>query len=152
MTPDQLQTLSSEVTADPLTLGYQSHLPSSPGLVVQLLNTPMHMKIKSVTTSAAKTWAASGPYAAIVDAANMAGHPARASALVVRDAFASGDPIHMEDPNIQALFANWITANVITQEQHDALIAMAMQPASRAEVLGLPFVTEQDLIAAGVQS
>lgn len=152
MTPDQLQTLCTEVSTDPMHKGYQSHLPSSPGLVVQLLNTPVHAKVKSITTSAAKTWAASGPYAAIVDAANMAGHPARASALVVRDAFASGDPIHLEDPNIQALFTNWIAANVITQAQHDALIAMATQPASRAEVLGLPFVTEQDLIAAGVQS
>jgi hypothetical protein len=152
MTPDQLQALCNEVAADPTHKGYQTHLPSSPGLVVDLLNALTETKVKAITTSAAKTWAAAGPYAGIVDASNTAGHSARASCLVIRDAFASGDLIHLDDPSLQNLFAAWVTAGVITQAQHDALIAIATQPASRAEVLGLPFVTEHDLIAAGVVS
>lgn len=152
MTPEQLQTLAHEVANDPLGKGYQQHLPLSPGQVVDLLNAQTETMVKPIPSSSAKVWAAAGPYAGIVDAANLADHPCRASCLVVRETFKSGDDIHLDQPEVLAMFDAWVATNVITQAEHDALLARATAAASRAEVLGLPAITEYDLIEAGVQA
>jgi len=145
MTPEQLSILKSEIQSDPIRLGYSACFPASPGHAVELINLPMQTMIKPITAAVAMTWAASGPYAAIVDAANTANHPFRASCLVIRETFAAGLDIDLQHPEIQAMFAGWLAATLITQDQHDALMTVATQPASRAEVLGLDYVTESDI-------
>lgn len=145
-----LVALKSEIQTDPLTLGYAQFLPDAPGHVVDLLNGYTQSKIKAIAAAQALTWAASGPMSAIVDASNNAAHPARASALAFLQAIGSAMAIDMDHADIRAQFDGWQAANVITQAQHDALIAVATQPASRAEVLGFGSVAESDLHAAGV--
>ena len=44
-----------------------------------------------------------------------------------------------------AMLAAWVTANVMTQAQHDQLLAMAAVPASRVQVLGIGPVTGVDV-------
>jgi hypothetical protein len=138
--------LKNEIQNDPTGKGYALHLPDSPGHVVELLNAQTETMIKPLRSSTAKAWAATGPYAAIVDASNTVGHPCRASCLVLRDAFASGDTIYIDMPDMQAMFAGWVLAVLITQSQHDALMALATQPASRAEIVGLQGITEADVL------
>ncbi|MGO4379693.1 hypothetical protein AB4Z19_15565 [Pseudoduganella sp. RAF19] len=145
MSPEQLNTLRTELHTDPNGIGYAQWLPASPGTVADLLNAQTQSMVKALRTTTAKAWAATGPYAAIVDASNSPNHPCRASCLVIRDAFMAGDMIHVELPEMQEMFAGWVTASLITPAQHDDLMARATQAASRAEMLGLPFVTIPDV-------
>jgi erythromycin esterase-like protein len=93
-------------------------------------------------------WAAGGAYSSSVDASNNVNHPARASCLVVREAFSSGQDIHLGLQTMRDMLDGWVATSVITQAQKDSLLALATQPASRAEVLGFGRVTEQDLRTA----
>lgn len=150
MMPAQQAALAAEIANDPEAKDYAAHLPDSPGIVVELLNAQTETMTKPLTAAKALTWAASGPMSAIVDASTNAAHPARASCLAFLHALKSGMELGMPLPEIQAAFAGWAQAGVITQEQHDSLMATALQSASRAEVLGLGRVTESDLIVTGV--
>lgn len=152
MTPDQLTTLHVEVVSDPLGLGYSALLPNSPGRVVDLLNAPTQSMLQAISASVAMEWAAAGAYASIVAASNNSASPVQSSCLVVRDVLAANLPLNMADPVLQGLFAAWVTAGVITQTQHDQLMTIATLPASRAQVLGLPTVSEAYLIAAGIEA
>ena len=140
--------LRSEIDNDPAQYGYAAHLPDSPGAVVDLLNDQSTTIVKSIKASTAMMWAAGGAYSTIVDASNDVNHPARASCLVVREAFASGQDIHLGLQSMRDMLTAWVATSVITQSQHDVLIALATQPASRAEEIGLDRVTEQDLRTA----
>jgi len=140
-----MTTLSDELHTDPAGLGYAKFLPAAPGSVVELLNAPTQSMVKAIKSTTAQAWAATGPYANIVDASEEKTHPCRASCLILRDTLASGVDIHMEMPDVQSMFKAWIAAGICTQVQADALYARAMQPASRAEVLGLAVVTEEQV-------
>lgn len=150
MTPDQLARLAAEVRNDPVGRGYGAHLPDSPGAVVDLLTALGDFMVGPLRSTTAKAWAATGPYAAIVDASNNVSHPCRASCLVIRDSFSCGDPIHIESSDLQQMLAAWVVSGICTQGQVDDLYERAKQPASRAQVLGLPPITVHDLINAGV--
>jgi hypothetical protein len=146
----QQQVLRDEISNDPKGLGYALHLPDSPGLVIDLLNMLTDTALGPLRSTTAKAWAANGPYARIVDASYDASNPCRASCLVIRDSFACGDSIHVEDPELQAMLAVWVQHGVATQTEVDALYARAQQPVSRATKLGLGEVSVCDLIEAGV--
>lgn len=150
MTPSQLTALAAEIAADPAAKGYALLLPTSPGAVVDKLNAPTETMVKAIHSTTAQAWAATGPYSAIVDASNNVNHPCRASCLVIRDTFASGVQIHLERSDMRGMLDAWVTFDVCTAAQRDDLLSRATQPASRAEVLGLPVVAEADLRAAGV--
>jgi hypothetical protein len=145
MTPDQLTALKSELQNDPKAIGYGAMPPSNPMAIVNLINAPTQSMIKQITSAVAMTWAAAGPYAEIVDAANNAQHPCRSSCLVVQQTFASGQDIHLEDPKVKSMFDAWVTADLITQAQQDSLMALSNQIVSRAQVIGLPEVTYKDV-------
>jgi hypothetical protein len=68
--------------------------------------------------------------------------------LVIRDSFACGDPIHIEDPELQGMLAAWVQHGVATQQEVDALYALAQVPASRADKIGIPAPTARDIIDA----
>lgn len=148
MTPAQLSVLNVELQSDPLNLGYASCFPNCPGHAVDLLNSQTQTAVQAITAAVAMTWAAAGPYAAVVDASNNINHPCRASCLVIRDAFSAGLDIHLESADLQSMLTMWVANSIITQAQHDALTALAAKPTSRGFVLGLGNVTEADVRAA----
>lgn len=148
MTPAQLVILKTEVSTDPKGLGYAACLPNCPGHLVDLMNAPTQSMVQQISAMNAMKWAATGPYAAIVDASNNTNSQARASCLVVRDTLVANLPIDLTDASVLSMFSGWVAASVITQAQHDALMTAATLPASRAQVLGLPAVQELDLMAA----
>lgn len=150
MTPSQLTALAAEVAGDPTSKGYALLLPASPGSVVDKLNTPTETMVKMIRSTTAQAWAATGPYSAIVDASNNVNHACRASCLVLRDTFASGVDIHLERSDMRGMLDAWVATGICTADQRADLLTRATQPASRAEVLGLPVVVEADLRAAGV--
>ena len=140
-----LTILRAEIDNDPEDLGYAIYLPHGPGAVVDLLNNLSSTMVKTIRASTALMWAAGGAYSTIVDASNNVNHPARASCLVVREAFSSGQDIHLGLQTMRDMLDGWVATSVITQAQKDSLLVLATQPASRAEILGLGRVTEQDL-------
>lgn len=148
LTSDQAIVLKSEIERDPTAKGYAAYMADSPGTVVEFLNAPTESMIKAIRPAIALIWAATGPYANIIDVANNVSHPCRASCLVVRDALLSGIGIDLDDSDVRAMFDAWVTTNVITTAQRDDLLAKATVPASRMEVLGLPPATEQDVIGS----
>jgi hypothetical protein len=146
-----LVALKAEIQTDPLLRGYSAFMPNDPQRVADLMNAPNYTALKSISAKKALAWAANGPYSAVIDASNNASHPCRASCLVVRDTLTAGLDVGMDDPAIQNLFRAWLTVTppIITQAQYDALIAIATQPASRAEVLGLGAVTARNVVDSG---
>lgn len=141
-------TLAAELATDPAALGYAALLPDSPGSVVDLLNAPRWPMVKPLSAAGAQTWAAKGPYAAIVDASDNAAHPCRASCLVVRAAFSAALPIDLDNPELRAMLAAWVVSGVCSQAEADDLLARATVLVSRMEVLGLPPATISDVIGA----
>jgi hypothetical protein len=148
MTPEQQAALRAELTDDPAGRGYARFLPDDPSRVVELITAPIATMTGPLRTTTAKAWAARGPYARIVDASNDAEHACRASCLVIRDSFACGDPIHIEDPDLQFMLAMWVQHGVATQQEVDALYALAQAPASRADKIGIPAPSARDIIDA----
>jgi hypothetical protein len=148
MSPDQQAALRNELTTDPASRGYAPHLPGDPARAVELITEAVTTMTGPLRTTTAKAWAAKGPYAKIVDASNDPAHPCRAACLVIRDSFACGDPIHIEDPDLQLMLGMWIEHEVATQGEVDALYALAQVPASRADILGIPAPTARDIIDA----
>ena len=148
MTPDQQTALRSELQGDPKARGYAQFIPDAPGMVVQLLNEPVDTMVKAIKSTTAQAWAAAGPYASIVDAGNDLTHPCRSSCLMLRDTLVSGVHIDIPADDVQSMLAAWVATNVITQAHSDDLHARATAPASRAEVLGLGVVTENDVRTA----
>jgi len=148
MTPTQLAALKTEIQTDPQGLGYAACFPAQPGHAADLINAPTQTMVRPISSAIAMTWAAAGPYAAIVDASNNAASPCRASCLAILAAFNSGQGIDLAVPALASIIASWVSAGIITQAQSNALTAIATQSASRAQVLGFNPVLESDIDAA----
>lgn len=148
MTPAQTA-LAAEIANDPGAKGYAAHLPDSPGLVVDLLNTQTESMIKPRMVTARTVLAECGlSGATILDKLEAAGASNSAVKWAVR--FLGNDGgLDVGNPMTQMMI-DQLTGPVLTVEEGAALKALAMHSASRAEVLGLGHVTEYDLIAAGV--
>ena len=140
--------LANELKNDPQALGYAAHLPDDPVRVVDLLNSTSTTMVKAIHSTTAQAWAAQGPYATIVDTGNDKTHVCRASCLLLQATISSGVDIHLERSDVQGMFGLWLSTGVITQAQHDDLYVRATQPASRAEVLGIPAPTARDILNA----
>lgn len=150
MTPEQLAALKAELQADEKALGYAPLLASGAlGAVCDLLNAQTQSVLGELSADRAITWGASGPMATITDVSNNASHVARASCLSFLRSLNSRMPIDMTNDSVKQLFAGWVAAGVITQDQSNSATALAQRPASRAEALDLPVVSVEDIHASG---
>lgn len=140
--------LADELNTDPAGLGYATHLPDDPQRVVDLLMARTYTKRLPITAGQALTWAAAGPLASITDTSNNASSPLRSSCLAFLLAMNAGRDVDLGDPNVMGQFDIWLQAGLITQQAHDSIIALATQPASRADVLGIPAPSARDIIDA----
>ena len=148
-----LTQLQSELQADPASLGYAVHRPQAPGMLAQMLNAP--------TTTLAKTRMVT---ARGIMASYGLGPSAGAAFLDKLEALSAGVPaikwamkfLHAEsgidvgEPATQAMLTSLTGVGGITQAEVDGVKAMALQPASRAEVLfgAEAQITEADVRAA----
>lgn len=150
-----MTTLSDELANDPMGLGYAQWLPNSPGMVVQLINAPSFAMVKSLMMSERGILAQypDGPVAAdaVLTKLDTFAQTQQPLASVVKRALRFlGDPegIDMGSPATQAMLDAVQQAGVLTADETTKLKALAMQPASRAEVLGLGMVTEAQVMEA----
>lgn len=147
--------LADELRDDPLALGYAQHLPDSPGMVVQLINAPSFSMVKPLMLSERGLLAhyADGPVAAdgVLSKLETFAQTSHVLASVVRRAVKFlGTPEGMDigSPTTHAMLDALQTASVLTADEVAKIKALALQPASRAEVLGLGPVTEAQVMEA----
>lgn len=139
--------LRSEIDDDPAGKGYQQHLPDSPGLVVDLLNARTGQMVKPRMVTARAILADCGALApSILDKLEAASASNSSVKWAVRFLQQEGG-IDVGHPTTQAMI-DQLTGPLFTPEEGAALKSMALQPASRAEVLGMGLVTESDLRTA----
>lgn len=139
--------LRSEVDNDPTGLGYAQHLPDAPGSVIVLLNGPTTTMVKSRFVNGRTIMAECADSSAILSGLKtMAGQDAQVG--VAWSFLNSEAGIDAGNEKTQAMCDQFVSLGVWTQTQADQVKAMAVQSASRAEVLGLGTVTEEDLRTA----
>jgi hypothetical protein len=138
--------LQEELTTDPLGLGYQQYIPDSPGILVNMLNAPNYSMPKERFVTARGVLGSYGTVGAeILD--KLEGAAPSNSAIKWAMRFMATDGIDVGHPTTISLL-DALVGTVLTQTECDLLKSMAVQPASRAEVLGLGYVQEHDVRAA----
>lgn len=148
-----LAQLKAELQTDPTGRGYAPHIPHAPGTLADLLNaqSATMAKPRMITARGIMASYGIGPSAgaAFMDKLEVlsAGVPAIKWAMKFLQA-ESG--IDVGDPATQAMLTSLIGVGGITQAEADWIKAMALQPASRAEVLfgAGSQITEADVRAA----
>jgi hypothetical protein len=140
--------LRNEVLNDPLGKGYGALLPSCPGVVVEMLNAYTEITVKSRMITARAVLTDCGPLAgSILDKLESAASANSAVKWAVK--FIAQDAgIDIGSTAAQGMVDQLAAGGVFTSAEAMALKGMAIQPASRAEQLGLGSITEQDLRTA----
>lgn len=138
-------TLRNELLDDPLGKGYAAFIPDCPGILADMLNAPVHTMIKPLFVSARGLLAAHGAAgAAILDKLDAAS--ASVSEIKWAMSFLKTDSgIDVGHTNTQAMLDALAASSVLTSTEAALIKSMAVQPASRAEVLGFDYVREADV-------
>jgi len=142
-----LDILQKELQEDPTGKGYAALLPDSPGRVADLLNAQTEQMVKSrfITERGIMSRCQNGNE--ILDALENAS--ANNSAIRRALKFLGQEAgLDIGDKYTQGMIARLPTDGVIDQAWADQLKSLALQPASRAEVLGLPSVTDLHVVKA----
>lgn len=136
--------LSDEIDNDPEGKGYAALLPDQPGRVVDLLNarTETMIKGKMITARGILAEYPGGPTAAATVLDNLDAAAPNIPALKWAWGFIKGEGLDIGDPATQGMLDTLAVANILTTNDANNLKGLALQPASRAEVLGLPVITE----------
>lgn len=140
--------LGDEIVNDPEGKGYQQLLAEGkPGYVCDLLNALTEQMTGKIARSDLATWAAAtGMRAVIEDKALDTNSPLRSSALAILDVLrGASDGIDLAKASNMAILDAWETAGALSAANKESMLLLAQQTVSRATVLGLPPVTEDDL-------
>jgi hypothetical protein len=142
-----MSVLGDEITLDPLGKGYAAFLPGSPGAVVEILNaqTETMVKTRMITARGILSDYPGGPTAAAAVLDKLDTAAPSIPALKWAWKFITGDGLDIGKPATQGMLDSLATATVISSTEATNLKNLALQPASRAEVLGLPTITEEIL-------
>lgn len=141
-----MTTLANEISDDPLGLGYAAHLPDAPGLVVEMLNARTRTAVQSRFVTARGVLAEVDGGAQILDKLDALTGAVREVKWAMK--FLLTDGIDVGHPRTRALLDQLAAGGAITAADAQALKDLALQPASRAEELGLGVITEAGLRAA----
>jgi len=138
--------LQSELQDDPLNRGYAAFMPGAPGVLADMMNARIYTMVKERFVTARAVLAAHGTAgAAVLDKLEAASSGNAAVKWAMR--FVTSDGIDVGHANTRTLLDALVPA-VLTQVEADLIKNMAVQPASRAEVLGLGYVFQHDVQAA----
>lgn len=141
--------LAAEVNTDPELKGYASFLPHGPGHVVRLLNEYTEMAIKPRRITARAILAECPAGGTILDKLEAASASSSSVKWAVKFlGQEAGVDVGMSAT--QTMIDQLVVGGVLTTAEGDQLKNLAKQKASRAEVLGFGYVTEQDLTLAGI--
>lgn len=159
LTPTQRAQLATELADDPAGIGYAAMLPAAPGHVVAALNASSTSMVKSFTATARTLLSTLDPTVAAtfletLEAVAVSGSPV---APVVKWGlkFVTSDGIDLGHPATRGLIDALVNGAILDQSIGDAVKALAVQPASRAEALfgaGALVDLRDVLVATGVES
>lgn len=148
--------LSDEITNDPKGKGYAAFLPDQPGHVVELLNAPTETAPKERIITSRGVASVLG----LIESENFlqsleefstatldASHPLLPYQPGIKRqiAWLSTQGLDLGDPLTRALLDTLAGVGIITALAATKLKDAALKPVSRAEVLGLPRITEEML-------
>ena len=139
-----MSVLSDEINNDPKNKGYAALLPNQPGRVVDLLNALTETKVKTrmITARGILSDYPGGPAAAAVVLDKLDAATETIPALKWAFGFLkTPEGLDIGHPATQGMI-DQLSPSIITPEEAANLKALAIQPASRAGVLGLPHITE----------
>lgn len=147
------QLLKQEIVDDPLSQGYSAFLPDSTGWVANMLNERKFQaaKTRMVTARGIMASYGIGPTQGALFLDKLESLSANIPALKWAMKFLQQETgIDVGEPATQIMLTSLIGVGGITQAEIDGVKAMAIQPASRAEVLfgSDVIVTEHDVIKA----
>lgn len=147
LTPEQKTALNSEIANDPTGKGYAGMLPDKPGYVVDALNENTGTRVGMISRSDLTTWAAeTGMRSVIEDKAMDTQSQLRASALAILDVLkGSSEGIDLSKPSNMSILNGWETDGALSTANKNSMLDLAIHPASRMEILGLPYATEEML-------
>lgn len=140
--------LRDELLDDPLSRGYAALIADSPGALADMLNAPIYSMPRERFVSARGVLAAHGAAgAAILDKIEAAS--ASVSEIKWALSFLKTDSgIDVGHANTRALLDSLASGGVLTTAEAALIKDMAVQPASRADVLGIGYVRESDIRAS----
>lgn len=130
--------LTAELQTDPAGLGYAAWLPESPGYVADLLNaqTSRMTRPRMVTARGIMASYGLGPSAGAAFLDKLEALSASVPAIKWALKFLQTDTgIDVGEPATQTMLASLAGVGGITPAEVDSIKAMALQPASRAEIL-----------------
>lgn len=147
------QLLKQEIVDDPLSQGYSAFLPDSTGWVANMLNERKFQAFKTRMVTARGIMASYGigPTQGALFLDKLEALSANIPALKWAMKFLQQETgLDVGEPATQIMLTSLIGVGGITQAEVDGVKAMAIQPASRAEVLfgSDVIVTEHDVIKA----
>lgn len=147
------QLLKQEIVDDPLFQGYSAFLPDSTGWVANMLNERKFQaaKTRMVTARGIMASYGIGPTQGALFLDKLESLSANIPALKWAMKFLQQETgLDVGEPATQIMLTSLIGVGGITQAEVDGVKAMAIQPASRAEVLfgSDVIVTEHDVIKA----
>lgn len=147
------QLLKQEIVDDPLFQGYSAFLPDSTGWVANMLNERKFQAFKTRMVTARGIMASYGigPTQGALFLDKLESLSANIPALKWAMKFLQQETgLDVGEPATQTMLTSLIGVGGITQAEVDGVKAMAIQPASRAEVLfgSDVIVTEHDVIKA----
>jgi hypothetical protein len=140
--------LRNELLTDPLARGYASKLPHSPGVVADMLNAPIYSMPKEKFVSARGLLAAHGfAGAAILDKLEAAA-PSVSMIKWALSFMKNDSGIDVGHASTRALIDQLVVGGILAVSDAALIKDLAIQPASRAEILGIKHVQESDIRAA----
>lgn len=134
-------TLYIELTTDPNNLGYTVLITDRNDQAIHdLINLPRYTVNGIIPANVFAIWSgATGMRALIQDHANNVSSPVRNSALLLLDLLTGNldKTLDLSNSGVVAMMQSWVTANILSQADANALLALSQTQISRAQQLGI---------------
>jgi hypothetical protein len=150
LSPAQLQALRDEVDLDPAGKGYAKYLPSASGVVVDLLNAPTERFAQERWVNGLTILSECGDLGPSIIRKLKAASLQDAVVEVAWHRLLGPTGLNVNDPETVKSIGDMVTMGAMSNDEAAQLLAMAIQPGSRVQILGLPRVLIYDLIEAGI--
>lgn len=137
--------LSDEISNDPLGVGYSAMI-SAPGKICELLNQPSRPAAGAISHQSFAVWCAASGFREVLEDATQKGAPLRSAALTLVDFLRGGLSLDLSSKPVQTMLQGCVPS-LLSQSALDTLMSAAQTKISRAQELGIPPVTEDDLRA-----
>lgn len=147
---DQLQVLRDELTNDPTVKGYATYLADAPGIVVDMINAQTERMAQERWVTGLTILSECSDLGPSIVRKLKAASLQDAVVEIAWHRLLGPTGLNINDAATLANIDGMVQAGTLVEAEAGQLKTLAIQPASRAQLLGLPSVTLYDLIDAGL--